>query len=121
LDGKREDSQRDDGQAQGHKGDVVGVENGDNRDRKQVINYCEGEQECAQCRRKMTAHNGDDRHGECDVGGGRDRPAVQCRPSRVQVDQHVYECRNSNASHSGGDRDDRRARVAQFADDELLF
>ena len=107
--------QREAGQVQ-----VVGVEDRDDRDRQQVVDHGEGEQEGAQPGRQVGADHREDRDGEGDVGRRRDRPAGQ-----VTVGAEVPE-RRRRAPAPPCRRPRRRPgarppRVAQVAGDELAL
>ena len=59
--------------------EFVGVEERDDRDREEVVDHREGEQEGAESGREMGADHGEYRQREGDVGRGGDRPTVQRR------------------------------------------
>ena len=72
-----EHGQRDQRQQQRDGCQVGGVEQRDDGDRQPVINHREGEQEGSRRGREMGADHGENREGEGDVSGVRDRPALQ--------------------------------------------
>ena len=100
--------------------EVLGVEHRDHRDREQVVDHRQGEQERAQRDRQVGAEHGEDRQGEGDVGGRGDRPAAQ-RPAAAGRERDVDQRGHDHAADRGGHRQRRPARVAQVAGHELAL
>lgn len=71
-----EDTEADDGTAQRREVQLVGEEDGDDQDRKEIVDDGEGEQERAQRGGQRGADDREDGEREGDVGGGRYGPAL---------------------------------------------
>ena len=104
---------------QRHQGQVGGEEHRDDRDREQVVDDGQGEQERAQRGRQAAADHREHRQGERDVGRGRDRPPRQRPLTGVPIDQDEDHRRDDHSADRGGDRQRRPAGVAQVPGDEL--
>ena len=116
---QREHGQRQQRQQQPQRLQVVGVEQGDDGDRQQVVDHGQGEQERPQRGRQM---GGDDRENgqrEGDVGGGGDRPALRrrCRPRS----RRYSNAGDDHPADRGGHRHDGAVRVPQVTGHELAF
>ena len=103
LHGEGEQAERHEGGQQRPEREVVGKDDRDDGDGHQVVDDRQGEQERPQRRRQRPAHDGENRHGEGDIGGGRDGPALPCPIAGVAVDRQEHEC---GCRHSGERRRD---------------
>jgi len=121
LDEQGEGGQRDQGQRERQQVQRGRVEDRDDRDREQVVDDRESQQEHPQCGRQVGAEQGQDGEGERDVGGGGDRPSGQRGRPTAHVEQHVEQGRCRHATDGCGDRQGGAAGVAQVAGDELAF
>ena len=81
---------------------VLGVEDRDDRDRADVVDDCNGEQQGLECHRNARTEQGQQAQREGDVGGGRDRPAAQIL-RRAQVERHEDDRRDRHAADCGDD------------------
>ena len=100
---------------------VRGVEDGDDRDGKQVVDDGQREQERAQRGGQRGADDGEHGQGEGDVGRGRDRPAGEVPGGGAGVDRDEHQSRQHHAADRGGDGQHGPARITQVAGDELPF
>ncbi len=120
LDEQREHGERGERQQQGADREVVGVEDGDDGDRDEVVDHGQREQEHPQGRRQEPADDRQHGHGERDVGRGGDRPPAQCRRI-TQVDHDVDRRGKDHAADRRRDRHRRPPWVPEFPGDELAF
>jgi len=82
----------------------AGEEHRDDRDREQVIDDGQSEQEGAQPGRQVCADDRQHSKGERDVGGGRDRPPRQRVVTGGGGDRKVEQRRHHHTADRGGDR-----------------
>ena len=78
--------------------DGLRVEHGDDRDRDEVVDDCERQQEGPEGTREMRADHRQHRQCERDVGGRRDRPPAEYAAEVVRVSTTTHE--------DGGDREE---------------
>ena len=85
----------------------MGEEHGDDDDGSKVVGDGQGEQKCSDRLWHSRSGDGQDRQGEGDVGGHRDRPASRV-PARGQgIDEGVDPGREEHSAHCSDDRHHR--------------
>ena len=89
--------------------EVIGVEDRDNADCDQVVDHSQGQQEDTHRRGEESAHGGENRHRERNIGCGGDSPAVQCGGAgevqrRVDNRGHRHATEGSRNRHNSGGR-----------------
>ena len=99
---------------------VPGVEEGDDRDRDQVVGDGEGEQEGPQGRGQVRPDHREHGEGERDVGCRRDGPARPCLGVGERAGEEDQR-RHGHAADRCDHRHEGRLRVAQVAGDELAL
>ena len=101
------------------QGQVVGVEHRDHRDRAEVVDDRQRQQEQPGSRRHARTDREDDCDGEGDVRGHRDTPAT--RGVGAGVEDRVDGRGHHHAAERGDDRQRCRTRVAELSEDELAL
>ena len=97
--------------------EVVGVGDGDDDERGDVVDDHEGEQEHAQPGRAVAADERE--HTECERGVGADRDAPALRVGGTAVEGEVDQRGRDDAADRGDDRGGETASLAQLAHVEL--
>ena len=117
---QREECQRHQGAEQRQQVEVGGVEDRDDRDRDEVVDDGQRQQEGAHAAGQVGADDGQHRQREGDVGRGGDRPALEGAVG-AEGDQHVDQRRHGHAAGGGQDRQRGALGVAQVAGHELAL
>ena len=115
----RKDPERDHGHQERDDLQLGGEEDGDDRDRQEVVDDREREQERAQRRRQTATDHREHGEGEGDVGRDGDRPALRRAAVRQGVDHRVDDRGHDHPADGGRDRHRGPAGVAQVTGDEL--
>ena len=89
----------------------AGIEERDDQHRNDVINDGQGQQKNAHVARDGAPQERQNSHGERDVGGGGNGPAVL--PDRLCVQGQVDQCRNDDTTHCSGHGQCRLAQATQ--------
>ncbi|MNI55420.1 hypothetical protein D3C73_1103710 [compost metagenome] len=108
------------GQCQGQGRQFAGIENRDDDDRAEVVDDRQGHQEQLQRHRHAFAQQRQYAQREGDVGGGRDRPAVQGRWV-VTVEEPVDQRRHHHAANGGRAGQDDLRRFGQLPVEDLAL
>ena len=115
----RHQDQHPGGEGQGRRVDAAAVEQGHHRDRPQVVDHGQGEQEHLEGRGHPRAEQGQHPEGEGDIGGHRHPPPGRAGPAGVAggVDGR----RDGHAAHRGHHRQGGLAPGRELAGDQLAL
>ncbi|CAB4757195.1 unannotated protein [freshwater metagenome] len=98
-----------------------GVEDGDDRDRAEVVDHCEGEEECPQRDRQAASDDCEDCERKGDVGCHGDAPASEFAVCHRRVHGSEEQCGYHHAAEGRGDGNRGARGLRQGADDELML
>jgi hypothetical protein len=110
---KAHQGQRRQRRHQGRDAEMVGERHPDDPHRPEVVDDGQGEQEHPERRGQPRAGDGQGGHGEGDVGGDRDRPAL--RRAAADVEGQIDKRRDHHAAERRDDRQGEAARIGQLA------
>src|SRR5690606_25759036 len=114
-----EDDDQGEGDQQGGHVDLVGVEDGDDQQRAQVVDDRQRGEEDAKGKRDAAAEDRQNAKGEGDVGGHRDAPAAE--GGLTEVEQGVDGAGDDHAADGRDDGDGGPLRRGEFADEHLAL
>ena len=122
LHGQSEQCQRDHGEHQWPRRQLVGVERRDDRDGQKVIHDRQSQQEGAKRAGQVCGQHRQHRKREGDIGGDGHRPAVDVlRMACAEVDRNENGCGNDHSADGGSDRQRGARGITKVTGDEFTF
>ena len=99
--------------------DILGVEQGNDRDRSDIVENGKRGQKASDCSLPLTPYEGEDANDESGIGGHRYAPATDCRRARIEC--RVDQRRHQHTAECGDDDRESTSDVLEFADQDLAL